>query len=316
VYLDETLAPVRVRLSVTTPLAGPTDVVGLLWVPPGGADTVIVCVHGSGGSKENWGPISAPGYSFAHRMTASGRAVLAIDLPGYGETRARSDQQSMEDFASAVDQVARTVRAGRYVAEGAPPRTFSHVVGNGLSIGALIVEIAQGAYGSFDGIIAAGWSEGGFSEAYKKCLYHLDCPPDPLSEVWLVTNVEPAVTEYLRSRAPNHLSPSGRTSAHLWGGLVFVPGPHGGTGEGAPLPSDAPQLETLTRKIDRPVLLLFGAEDFTWDMAKVPEERARFAASTSVRLELVAKTGHFVRWHQTNDDADRLVLAWLKANGM
>jgi pimeloyl-ACP methyl ester carboxylesterase len=277
---------------------------------------VIVCVHGSGGSKENWGPISAPGYSFAHKMTASGRAVLAIDLPGYGESRARSDEQRMEDFASAVDQVARAARTGHYVAEGAGPRAFSHVVGNGLSIGALIVEIAQGAYGSFDAIIAAGWSEGGFSEAYRKCLYHLDCPPDPLSEVWLVANVEPAVTDYLHSRAPNHLSPSGRTSAHLWGGLVFAPGPGGGSGEGVPLPADAPRLETLTRKIDCPVLLLFGAEDFTWDMTKVPAERARFGASTPVRLEIVAGTGHFVRWHRSNDEADRLVLDWLRDNGI
>ncbi len=109
-------------------------------------------------------------------MTTSGRAVLAIDLPGYGESKARSGEQSMEDFASAVDQVARALRNGSYITEGAAPRAFLHVIGNGLSIGALIVEIAQGAFGSFDAIIAAGWSQGGFSEAYKKCLYHLACP--------------------------------------------------------------------------------------------------------------------------------------------
>ncbi len=61
--LDETLAPYRVHVAVATPLAGATEVVGLLRVPAAGADTVIVCVHGSGGSKENWGPIPARGYS-------------------------------------------------------------------------------------------------------------------------------------------------------------------------------------------------------------------------------------------------------------
>jgi pimeloyl-ACP methyl ester carboxylesterase len=313
---DERLPAVKVRIAIATPLAGSTDVVGLLWMPSKGATSVIVCVHGSGGAKENWGPIGVPGYSFAHAMVAERRAVLAIDLPGYGESKAASDQQSMEDFALAVDQVARAMRAGAYRAEVAKPQPFAHVIGNGLSIGALIVEIAQGKHASFDAVIAGGWSQGAFSGEYLACLYRAQCPQSPLSEVWYLPNVEPAVIDDIKKTRPNRLTPSGRTSVHAWGGKVFVAGEKGGSGEGAPLPPGTPLLSDLTRTIRVPVLIVFGENDFTFDMAKAREEIRYFPGSTDVRVELFPATGHFIRWHRTNAKVDALVLAWLRARSL
>jgi pimeloyl-ACP methyl ester carboxylesterase len=314
--VDETIAPSKVRISIETPFAGATEVAGLLWEPAGGASSVLLSVHGSGGSKENWGPISAPGYSFAHAMMAEGHAVLAIDLPGYGESKAAGDKQSVEDFALAVDQIARAARAGTYCAEGTKPHAFSRVVGNGLSIGALIVEVAQGRHHSFDAIIAGGWSMAGFSPAYLACLYRDKCQDNPLAEVWYVENVEPAVIDYLRHTRPNRLKPSGRTSVHLWGGVSFVPTDTGGEGEGAPLPAGAPKLQDLAATIDVPVLLMFGEKDTTYNMEGVRDERARFPHARDVRLELIPDSGHFIRWHRTNAQADAIVLRWLRDRGL
>lgn len=79
-----------------------------------------------------------------------GRATIAIDFPGYGESEGNPYLNGVEDLAFVVDQIADDLR-----------RKFEHVVGVGHSLGAMVVNIAQGAFESFDAIIPAGASHGG-----------------------------------------------------------------------------------------------------------------------------------------------------------
>lgn len=301
---DESAPPARVEFVVPTPSGGLARVAALAWVPPAGAETVLLALHGSGGSKADWGPLPTPGYSFAHAHLAHGRAVVAIDFPGYADSPPLTEPQTMEALAFVVDGVARELRA-----------EHRKVVGHGLSMGALVAQVAQAQHGSFDALVSAGWSHGGFSEEYRACLYRDErCPDPPYAEVWHVPNLEPDVERHIASTRPNRLSPEGRASIHLWGGCLF----HEDAplrGACLPLPADAPRPGDLVRAVRVPVLLLFGSEDRVWAMERVADEPARFASAPSVTLEVVPDAGHFVRWHRTNADADARLLGWLGAHG-
>lgn len=302
--LDESLPPEPMVFEVPTLAGGTTRVAALAWAPPEGARTVLLALHGSGGSKADWGPLpTGPGYSFAHAQVAGGRAVVAIDFPGYADSPPLAEPQTMEALAFVADGVARQLR-----------ERYPVVVGHGLSMGALVAQIAQALHESFDGLASTGWSHGGFSESYLACLYRGEqCPDPPYAEVWHLPRVAPEVVAHLEATRPNRLSPEGRASIHLWGGCVFAE--HApARGECVPWPEDAPRPGAIAAHIRVPVLLMFGENDFVWDMARVPEEPLRFTNAPAVALEVVPATGHFVRWHASNADADARLARWLEAN--
>lgn len=115
--------------------------------------------------ENNWAPLSVPHYSFAIHHYDEGRATVAIDLPAYGESEADPDLVGMEDYAFVVAQIAQELR-GR----------FEHIIGVGQSMGAGIIDVAQGLFRSFDAIVPAGWSHGGYSAEYKDTCGQFSCP--------------------------------------------------------------------------------------------------------------------------------------------
>ncbi|MEQ0562014.1 alpha/beta fold hydrolase [Amycolatopsis sp. NEAU-NG30] len=68
-------------------------------VPPdGGGDEAIVLLHGIAGSAETWAPVLA-------RCAAWNRRVLALDLPGHGESEAPRTDYGLGALASVVRDV-------------------------------------------------------------------------------------------------------------------------------------------------------------------------------------------------------------------
>lgn len=68
------------------------------WGPPAGP--VLLAVHGLGGSTVNWEPVG-PGLA-----AATGRRVLAVDLPGFGRTRAGSLPATFDGFLGVLASLA------------------------------------------------------------------------------------------------------------------------------------------------------------------------------------------------------------------
>ncbi|MCY1075622.1 alpha/beta hydrolase [Archangium lansingense] len=91
-------------------------------------------------------------YSYARYMARRNYAVLALDLPGAGESeRLDGDALNLAESASALHQVARHLRAT------AQKNTFEQLIYVGHSNGALISTFAQALYGDAQAVVNTGW---------------------------------------------------------------------------------------------------------------------------------------------------------------
>jgi pimeloyl-ACP methyl ester carboxylesterase len=101
------------------------------WGPADGP--VLLAVHGLGGSTVNWEPVGAG------LAAATGRRVVAIDLPGFGRTRTAT-------FAAAFEEYLRLLRV--FAARLGPVL----VAGNSMG-GALSVALAAREPARVDGVV-------------------------------------------------------------------------------------------------------------------------------------------------------------------
>lgn len=272
---------------------GLVDVAALKWSPPG-AKTVLLAIHGSGGVKENsWGPFKVHGYSFAHARYNEGRAVVAIDLPGYGKSGGDHSKTTygVEDDAFVVHQIAMTLR-GEY-------RT---VIGVGHSIGALVVDAAQGMFGTFDGIIPASWSHGGFSAAFlNNCTAGNKCVGVRDILFWRPNADRRVVEEWIKPLEPFGALENGNWV--IWSGAVtnFF------------RISQAP--DDVTATIGVPVLIIFGQKDFFYDKDGMKNEPSSFPSSPDVTMLMLPNTGHCVFHHYNHGVVEDAVGRWLSKRG-
>jgi len=280
--------PKRVTYTVVNRGAIVSDVVGLEWRPPG-AKTVLLAVHGSSGVKaNNWAPMSVPRYSFALWRYKESRATVAIDLPGFGESPGDLNSSGMEDFAMVVAQIAQQLRS-----------EFTHVIGVGHSMGAGVVDITQGMFGSFDAIIPASWSHGGYSSEYLATCGQSQCPS--LRRMLFTRHANRRVeNDYIKRLEP--LNSNLALNIGLYGGFFTRP-------------TVGPALDDLSASVTVPVLVILGKQDFFWDMSKNAEEPSHFPLSSDVTLLQLPGTGHCVFHHLNHAYVERYVGRWLAKRG-
>ena len=271
----------KTSYTVLSRTGGAVRVAALEWIPYR-ATTVVLALHGAGGVKENnWGPLVVPGYSFALHQYREGRATIAIDFPGYGESEGNPYLNGVEDLAYVVDQIAFMLH-----------RRFEHVVGVGHSLGAGVMNIAQGAFESFDAIIPAGASHGGGSG---------ECDPATMNirDVLFTSYADRRVVEDFvwRLRPPK---PTLAVNAGFYSGAPHPLVPHLG-----PAPDD------LTRAVAVPVLIILGKDDCLWDTSKYAEEPSHYSSSPDVKLVVLPRTGHAVFHHLSHRYVDTVIGNWL-----
>ncbi len=114
---------------------------------------LIFALHGGGYTRAYWNPPFADdSYSFARFFTDRGKAVLAIDMLGMGES-SRPEPESKLDRAAIA--AAHAAALADVVARLGRP--FS-VTGAGHSMGGMLI-ITQGArYGAMDRVAVLGWA--------------------------------------------------------------------------------------------------------------------------------------------------------------
>jgi pimeloyl-ACP methyl ester carboxylesterase len=265
----------KTSYTVVSRTGGLVNVAALEWVPQR-AKTVFLALHGRAGVKENnWGPLSVPNYSFALHRFAEGRAVVAIDFPGYGESQGDPSLAGIDDYAFVVAQIADALRT-----------RFQHVVGVGHSMGAIVVGITQGMFASFDAIVPAALSHGGFSPEFTAtCGQTPPACPNPrklLFTSYADRRVVEAFVEPLR--VPDSLARD-QTSAL--------------------------SRREVTERVTSPVLIILGKDDYVFDRSKYAEEPSYYASSPDVKLVVLPRTGHAVFHHLNHGYVDSVIANWL-----
>jgi len=152
----------RVDVAEATGIAG-AALAASLYLPDAVPDDLelLVCLHGGGYRRDYWHPAfqGFSGYSFAEALTEKGRAVLAVDLLGMGDS-SRPEPETLLDRAKiaaandvAVKLVATGLRDGRWA-----KASRLRVTGVGHSIGGMMVITQQAAHRSFARLAVLGWA--------------------------------------------------------------------------------------------------------------------------------------------------------------
>lgn len=137
-------------------LGEPVYIAATLHLPdemPAGQLHLIYALHGGGYTRDYWNPHFADdSYSFARFFTGRGKAVLAIDMLGMGESstpepESRLDRKTIA--AAHADALAQVV--------GGFDRPVS-VTGLGHSMGGLMIISQAATYRGFDRVAVFGWA--------------------------------------------------------------------------------------------------------------------------------------------------------------
>ena len=256
-----------------------------------GSGKPLLLVHGIGGSWASWGPV-------IDRLITGGREVIAIDLPGHGQTPPLSGPVSIGTLADAVTEYLRE-------------ESLLGIDAVGSSMGArLVLELVRRG-----GILGAVVSldPGGFWEGWEiPVFYHSVAASVRL--VRALQPVMPAITS----------SPIGRTalfaqfSAHPWSlpsdltltemrSFAASPSFDELLGNLAPgeVPRGSPQGSILA-----PLVLGWGAHA----PVCLPRQAARVLAKfPDAQLFWFPNCGHFPQWDQP-ELAARLILAATSGN--
>lgn len=294
---------------------GAPPVVGLLWLPQGEPSAVVVGVPGGCGAKDTLGPRDLPGYSTAHRFTATGRAFVSIDRPGVGESGALPGGNGIEGATRALKSVADALRSGTYATDPGEPIAFARVVGFGTSCGAMVTEVAQGLHAPYDAIVATAWVNTGIHEDARPCFP--SCPPD----VWFHaagTDARIMAAEwdaFNATDAPNDEplpDVVGLSDFVVWFGCA--PGPDGlvcAESEGVGTPARERALAAVTV----PILIVAAAEDRLIAPTTAAAETARFGSEDATFVAM-ANTGHVMLLHVSLPSTVATADEWLRARGL
>jgi pimeloyl-ACP methyl ester carboxylesterase len=144
----------RIDVSAAADVGEAVEIAATLFLPDGKWTELLVAIHGGGYSRKYWHPQfrDFPGYSFAEHVTATGKALLTIDMLGMGESSAPEPESKLSrmKIAAACDTAVRKVVADL-------GGDFS-ITGIGHSMGGLMAITIQAAHTTFDRLAVLGWT--------------------------------------------------------------------------------------------------------------------------------------------------------------
>ncbi len=116
-------------------------------------EQLLFAVHGGGYTRGYWNPAFAdPSYSFARWFTAQGKAVLAIDMLGMGDS---SKPEPESDLSGAIIAAAHAEALRQVVAQWSGPVS---VTGVGHSMGGMMIIAQAAAHPTLNRVAVLGWA--------------------------------------------------------------------------------------------------------------------------------------------------------------
>ena len=286
---------------------GPTDVVGYLYYHGSYENRPLqVLVHGATYNHAYWdfAPVNGEGYSYARYMAARKYAVLAIDLPGAGE----SDKPSgpllgLAETGSAVRQVVEAMRSG------ANPvgHRFSPITLVGHSAGSIAATYAQANWHPADALVVTASR-------------HLvgDVLTLPVTQVIL-----PLLIQLVNALAgvPYFALPSSDRTALFYYPPAADPDVIALDNATADQWTSGQLLTTFfaflnpsidqTGQVTGPVLIQLGTHDVLFP-AQLPEIERALWTSTVPDIQVLTDIGHNFNLHLNHADSWRGIDDWLK----
>ncbi len=283
------------KLDVTsaTGLGEPTHIAATLHLPEG-MDSVprhlVLAIHGGGYTRAYWHPPFADeSYSFARWFTEQGKAVLAIDMLGMGESSRPAPESRL---SSAIIATAHAEALRKVVAKWGGPVS---VTGVGHSMGGMMVIAQAAAFPEMDRVAVLGWANepmilGDTDVATLQAGLvpggYIATPRAPMRKLFYWDDVPLALIEADEALASTTPSTMGRDA--LTPGIVHE----------------------AAARITVPVLVVQSIVD----TSPAPEkEPAYFAASPAVELQILEDAAHCQNfagtrerhWQRLNDWIDR-----------
>ena len=153
-------------------------------------------------------------------------------------------------------------------------------------MGAIVVGITQGMFGSFDAIVPAALSHGGFSPQFTAtCGQTPPACPNPRKLLFTSYADRRVVEAFVKPlRVPDSLARD---------------------------QTGALSRREVTERVTVPVLIVLGKDDFVFDTSKYAEEPSYYASSPDVKLIVLPRTGHAVFHHLNHGYVDRVIANWL-----
>ena len=239
--------------------------------------------------------INGKEYSYARYMARQHYAVLALDLPGAGESeRFNGDALNLAESASALHQVASQLRAT------AEKNTFETLYYVGHSNGALISTYAQALYGDAQAVVMTGWLNTAHEVPVSPELLlgflqqgpYIRIPGELRAPLFYnPANADPAVIAYDNDVADTV------TRGQFLDLLTALA-----------VPQSIP-----TRDISVPVMVQLGEKDLLASAVYGPNEAQAYPRSPRVSVDTLENTGHVFNGHYSRHEGWARIDAWLRA---
>jgi pimeloyl-ACP methyl ester carboxylesterase len=258
---------------------------------------VQLLTHGITYNHEYWDlpEIDGQEYSYARYMARQHYAVLALDLPGAGESeRLDGDVLGLAEAASALHQVVQQLRAT------AEKNTFETLFYVGHSNGALIATYAQALYRDAQAVVMTGWLNTAHEVPVNPELIQGFLEQGPYIRIpgelrgplfYDSENADPAVIAYDNEAADTVTR-----------------------GQFVDLLTALGQPESIpTGAISVPVMVQLGENDLMASAAYAQNEAKAYPRSPRVWVDTLGKTGHVFNGHYSRHEGWARIDAWLRS---
>jgi pimeloyl-ACP methyl ester carboxylesterase len=241
---------------------------------------------------------------------------VLVDRLGYGDsTHPNGFDTCLGADADQEHQMVLQLRAGSYQLEGAPARSFQHVVVAGHSGGAMDSEIEAYSFGGIDGLIIFAHADGdptllGTTEAAQEGLVCLllgqpSQPGGPGGYAYFGQTAADWRRDYFSDAEPrivdlavplHHRDPCGDVGSFVQGAIVN---------------------HFYDNRISVPVLLLYGLGDALFNQPTAGQNQAAlFTGSHDVTLTFFPGAGHALTLQRSAPAVRQRVSDWLNARGL
>jgi pimeloyl-ACP methyl ester carboxylesterase len=259
---------------------------------------VQILTHGITYNHGYWDlpEIDGQDYSYARYMARQHYAVLALDLPGAGESdKPNGDFLNLAESASALHQVAQQLRAS------AEKNTFETLVYVGHSNGALISTFAQAQYGDAQAVVMTGWLNTLHSVPVDPVVIgsllesgpYIRIPGEMRGPLFYdAANADPAVIAY-----DNEVVSDTVSRGQMIDLLTML---------------SYPQL-IPTQALTVPVMVQLGDNDLMASASYAENEAQAYPNASRVSVDPISHTGHVFNGHYSRMAGWQRIDAWIRS---